>query len=505
MMAVTPTRTQMTKRNAKVSVANRVVTLVCNFICRSVFIHTLGSEYLGVGGMFGNVFSIISLCELGFGEAASQAMYKPLACGDTTEIHGILKYYTYVYRYISLVAFTLSVAFMPFLHIVFPDIVKISNYREVYFLFIIHQMLSFCFAPKRSLVMSDQRMYVIMGTRTVTTVLVSIFQILCLLHTQNYLLYMFLRIFFLAVDGTLIEMYANKKYKLRNLYKYQLESKTKEYIKNNTKLLFVHRVGGIVNSSTDSILLSSCMGLSHMGVFSNYSLIINSLGSFISLAINAASASVGNLGADAKSDKSERVLTRLCFANFYMMTNCAAILLCLINPAISLWIGEEMCFSMTETAVIIACFYMSYIRDPVQIFLRTYGVFRSTRYISLLRGLLNLLLSYILVQLYGVAGVFGGTLISTLAVPFISEPYMLFKYGFESNFKKFMKKYIGYILSSFIICSVCFILTCTINSESISGILLKGITVLLITNVCLIAAYKNTDEFVSLTKIIFKK
>lgn len=504
---MTSSRTHMTKLNAKVSTLNRIVTLLCNFICRSVFIQTLGSEYLGVGGMFGNVFSIISLCELGFGEAASQAMYKPLAQGNSAEIHGILRYYTKVYRYISLITVTLSMAFMPFLPYAFPDIVKISNYRAVYLLFVIHQMLTFCFAPKRSLVMSDQRMYVIMTSRTITVLLVSAAQILCLLYTGNYLLYIFLRIFFLAVDGAAVEAYANKKYKLTNEKRFVLSGKTKSNINNNTKLLFIHRIGGVINNSTDSILLSSCLGLSHMGIFSNYSLIINSLGSFISLAVNAATASVGNLGTDENAAKSEQILTRLCFANFYMMTNCTSLLLCLINPAISLWIGKEMCFSMAETAVIIACFYMSYIRDPVQIFLRSYGVFKSTRYILLIRGLLNLFISYMLVKSYGVAGVFAGTLISTVAVPFVSEPYMLFKHGFGTDFKNFMRKYLGYILSSLMICSICLIATATlgIDSGSIVSIFTKGILVLVFTNILLIVFYARTDEFKSLIKIVLKK
>ena len=76
----------MTKLNAKASVINRIITLVSNFICRTVFIKCLSAEYLGVGGMFGNVFAVISLIELGFGEAVSQAMFKPVAHENHGEI-----------------------------------------------------------------------------------------------------------------------------------------------------------------------------------------------------------------------------------------------------------------------------------------------------------------------------------------------------------------------------------------------------------------------------------
>ncbi len=486
----TKSRTAMTKRNAAASIINRIVTLLCNFLCRTVFIKHLATEYLGVGGMFGNVFSLISLCELGFGEAVSQSMFKPLAEENMGKIRGLVRYYTVVYRYISLITLTVSLVVMPFLPHFFPDIIKIAGYRTVYLLFIISQMISYRFSPKRSLVMCDQRMYVIMNTRTITSVLVSIFQIIWLLYTSNYLGYLFFRILFQAIDGIAVEIYANKKYGIAGSLKNdRLYRDEKMKIKKNTSALIVHRIGGVINNSTDSILLSSCLGLSHMGKFSNYSLIINSIGSFIALAVSSASASVGNLGAGEDSVKSEKVLNNLTFANFYMLTNCTAVLLCVINPITELWLGKNMCFRTAEVCVIIACFYMSYIRDPVQIFLRNYGVFEKTKFVPLARGILNLVLSYIFVTKLGIAGVFAGTLISTIAVPFFLEPYMLFKYGFGSDCKVFVKTYTGYVVSSFLICAVSYIISSFIVSCGIYGVVFKTITALAVSNLLLILIY----------------
>ena len=496
----------MTKKNAKASIINRIITLLCNFIGRTVFIKCLASEYLGVGGMFGNVFAVLSLCELGFGEAVSQAMFKPLAKDDMTEIKGLLRYYKRVYRYISLVTLALCAAVLPCLHRLFPDVAKIENYRAVYLLFVASQMMSYHFAPKRSLVVSDQRMYVIMNVRTVCSFFVTASQILWLLSTHNYFGYLFLRILFQLIDGIAVEIYANKEYGISgSLKRYDIEEHKKSSIKKNTAALALHRIGGVINNSTDSILLSSRLGLSRMGVYSNYSLIINSLGSFIALAVSSASASVGNLGAEENAGKSEKILSVLTFANFYMLTNCAAVMLCVINPVISLWIGEGMCFSDVETSVIIACFYMSYIRDPVQIFLRNYGVFESTKLMPVIRGFLNLVLSFIFVSRYGVTGVFAGTLISTLAVPFLTEPYMLFKHGFGSKCSRFVKKYAGYVVSSFIICAVSLFLSSFIKSGGIAGIIFKSFVALAFTNTALIAVFGRKDEFSRLWQMIMRK
>ena len=76
-----------------------------------------------------------------------------------------------------------------------------------------------------SLVLRDQRMYIIMNTRTVTSVLVSICQIIWLVCTSNYLGYLFLRILFQTFDGIVVEIYANKKYGI-SLSRYTVFLKT---------------------------------------------------------------------------------------------------------------------------------------------------------------------------------------------------------------------------------------------------------------------------------------
>ena len=495
----------MTKLNAKASIINRVISLVCNFASRTVFIKILGNEYLGLGGMFGNVFSVLSLCELGFGEAVSQSLYKPLARKEFGVIKSIIQYYSKIYRVISALTFTLSVAFMPFLPYVFPDIRKIEGYRAIYLLFVVHQMLSYYFAPKRSLVMCDQRMYAVMAIRTVTSVLLTAVQIFFLYSTQNYLIYIFFRIFFLSADGLVVNMYANRSFPYindKNFAACEIHKDYKKGVWSNTKALIYHRIGGVINSSADSILISSCLGFSQMGVYSNYSLIIHSVGGFVSLAVNAASASVGNLGATEKAKKSEQVLGKICFANFVMMTNCTALFVNLINPFISWWIGPEKCFGTVETAVIIACFYMSYIRDPVQIFIHSYAVFKSTGPLYIARGILNLVLSLFFVKRYGAAGVFAGTLISTVVTAFFFEPVLLFKGAFGTKPGNFMKAYLSYPVVSTAICLLTLTVTSHMFTYTLLDMIIRAAAVLVLTNISLAIMYGKTDEFRTLISFV---
>ena len=76
--------TRLTKslRNFNVGMIFQVATLILNFITRTIFIHTLGVEYLGINGLFSNILTFLSLAELGIGNAIIYSMYKPLAKND---------------------------------------------------------------------------------------------------------------------------------------------------------------------------------------------------------------------------------------------------------------------------------------------------------------------------------------------------------------------------------------------------------------------------------------
>ena len=86
-------RTALSKLNVISSIAGRIIGMICTFAGRGIFVRTLRTEYLGLGGFFGNIFSVISLCELGVGAAIAQSLYKPLAENDEHKVCGIMAYY----------------------------------------------------------------------------------------------------------------------------------------------------------------------------------------------------------------------------------------------------------------------------------------------------------------------------------------------------------------------------------------------------------------------------
>ena len=76
-------RTENVARNLKSSVLFQITNILIKFLLRTVFIYTLGKEYLGVNGVFTNILTVLSLSELGLGTAIVYDMYQPIAEKDT--------------------------------------------------------------------------------------------------------------------------------------------------------------------------------------------------------------------------------------------------------------------------------------------------------------------------------------------------------------------------------------------------------------------------------------
>jgi len=75
-------RTKNTIYNFTSSIFGQFITIIMQFVVRTVFIQTLGKSYLGISGLFSNILSMLSLAELGVGNAILFKLYDPLSKND---------------------------------------------------------------------------------------------------------------------------------------------------------------------------------------------------------------------------------------------------------------------------------------------------------------------------------------------------------------------------------------------------------------------------------------
>ena len=90
-------RVQNTKRNIFFSYIDTFVTFIFSFLSRTIIVHVLGDEYLGLSSLFSSVFQVLNMAELGFSTAIVYNMYRPIAENNVDTVCALLNYYRKIY------------------------------------------------------------------------------------------------------------------------------------------------------------------------------------------------------------------------------------------------------------------------------------------------------------------------------------------------------------------------------------------------------------------------
>ena len=142
-------------KNTSYAMLTQILSLIFKFIIQTIFIKTLGAEYLGVNGLFTNVLQMLSLAELGIGSAITYNLYKPLANNNEKEIKAYMNFYKKAYNFIGLFILIIGLCITPFLKFFIKNQSQVDNLNLIYLLFLLNTVLSYFFAYKRSIIIAD--------------------------------------------------------------------------------------------------------------------------------------------------------------------------------------------------------------------------------------------------------------------------------------------------------------------------------------------------------------
>lgn len=502
-------RTTNSIKNSISSFLCNLFSLVITFFSQAMFIRILGAEYLGLNGLFSNILNMLCLFELGIGNAIVFNLYKPIAINDFDKISSLMNFYRKAYKKISICIFIVGLLLIPFLNFLVGNISININIYIVYFLFLLCTISSYFLAYKRSLIIAYQKNYVINIFHLFYLLFVNIFQITIIYFTKNYYYYLIIKIICLLLENFAISIFANYKYK--NI----LSNKTSEINKNTEndifkkiKALFFHKIGSIIVLGTDNIIISKFFGVLYVGIYSNYSLIINGVNTIFSQIITSTTSSIGNLLSSSSQKKNFEVFEKIRFLNTWISIFTSVSILLIVQTFISIWVGPEYKLKFSIVIVIIFNFFQKMQRIVYNTFKDSAGIWVEDKYIPLLESLINIVSSIIFLYFFGLAGVFLGTIFSGLIIWLYSYPKFVYKKLFGRSYKQYiletLKSIILFILISVISLSISNLLYL---NNLIIYLVINTTIALVIPNFILFILYKNDSSyifFISLIKKIFK-
>ncbi|MBQ2094335.1 MAG: oligosaccharide flippase family protein, partial [Firmicutes bacterium] len=350
-------RTRNAARNVAFDGTLEIVNMLFPFVIRSVMLHYLGTEYLGLNGLFKSVLSFLNLAELGVGSAMVFSMYKPIAEDDTPTICALLRLYRTAYRVIGLIVAAAGLILLPFLpHLIKGDVPAGMNLYVLFLMNLGNTVVTYwLFAYKGSLLQAHQRRDVISKVSLAVRMAEYTLKILILVFARNYYLYLAVQLLCQIVINLLTAACASKMYPQYVAAGILPKDKTADIFRR-VRDLFTSKLSATVFDAADTVVISAFMGLTVLALYQNYYFIITALRMLLVVLLNACMAGVGNKLVMESKESNYRDLEKISLLFLWILTVSSSMLLCLYQPFIRVWMGKD---SLLATGLVV-CFAVYY-------------------------------------------------------------------------------------------------------------------------------------------------
>ena len=165
-------------------------------------------------------------------------------------------------------------------------------------------------------------------------------------------------------------------------------------------------------------------------------------------------------------------------------------------PFVKIWLGNEYVLSQVVVLTLVINFYINGMRRTYNTFKEAAGVFYEDRYVPIIESVVNIVVSIVLANVIGLAGVFIGTIASNMVLFLFSFPKFVYKKILHGEIKDYIKENLQYAVMfavSFIITYV-FIQFVKITNNYLL-VLIYGIICLIIPNLIFFIVKHKTEEF----------
>lgn len=482
-------------RNAFWAVLYTLVTTLMGFVIRTLLIKKIGKEYLGLSGLCQSILGTLNLAELGMDTALSYNLYKPFADGDKERVNALLALYQKLYKIIALVIFVLGLAVLPFLRSLIEGEPPAGvNIHLIFVLYLLDTVFSYLlYPPRRPLVVVSQQASTHQKVMLLSFAFLYTAQILALVLLRNYLLFAICFSVFSIIGSLIYRLVTDRKFP-----DYKAEGK----LPKDFSAPFIKRVSGVAlsrlrnasRSYIDVIFISSFLGLVVSAKYNVYNVILVIPQMATGIIISSIKGSIGNYFALENDERKYGLFDLLSFMFFWIATFCASCLVCLYQPFVSLWVGDDMLLPFTAAAASALLFFVTTIGSMLEMIKDITGIYWENRWTPLVEMIVNIVLDIICIRLWGVQGVLLATAFSIAVITLPSDLFVLFRHYFHRSLARYAMKYLAFALLSAGVAAAAYLLCARIPGRGILSLAGRLAVCLIVPNAILIIAFHRTDN-----------
>lgn len=490
-------RTQKSVKNMTIGMLSQLFTLWLSFVSRTVFIKFLTAEYLGISGLFSNVLTVLSFAELGIGDAMTYAMYKPVKEDNRKLVNQLMVVYKKAYTGIAVVVGAIGLGLSFFLSFIIaepPDIPE--SLQLIFWLYVVNNMASYILTYKKSILIAYQENYIVSEVQQIASLIQQIAQMIVLCFTKQYILYLIIQILCTILNNIIISVVVKKRYPWINEKDgEELPQEVSKEIFKNVKALSISKIAGVVSNGSDNIIISKFVGLSSVGVASNYTMIINSLNGILWNGLSSLTSSFGNFNVDSTIGQRRKLFNELFLCSYWLYGFMTIGIITLANSFVQLWVGSNYLVPQGVVLALVLITYISGVNFPVYTYQSTLGMFDKMKIPYVLFAVFNILLSILLGKNWGLFGVYIATSITRLCTSEVLSGYYVYRYGLKLSPLKYLKKYVIYFLILILNILVTNYAVSLVQIAGIIGFSIKVVTCTVVCNAIYFVCFFRTTEF----------
>lgn len=475
------------KKNLVSSLVFQGATILQGLILPRLIIGAFGSNVNGLISSITQFLSFISLLEGGLGAVVLAELYGPIQKRNTDYIKRVLDACQDFFSKLALV----FLGYTAVLSIVYP----LWFAKEKSFAFVstlvwilsIGTLAQYLFSITYKLYLqANQKLYIVNIISTMTIVINTVSAIVIInIYPEIHAIKLFSGMVFL-LQPMLIRRFIDPEYRKRERKKVNDAS-----ILRNRWSGFAQNLAHFINMNTDIALITFFLGLENVSIYSVYMLAINALRAIVSNAGNSYQSALGKYYAENNSMNLAIKFKK--FEGYFWMIGITLFSTCLllINSFVKIYVEgvSDIEYVKPLFALIMVSANMIYvIREPYRLLILAAGKFKETNNGAMIEAILNIVISFLLIQKLGLIGVAIGTLVA-LIYRFVY--FIVYLHG--DILERGYSDYIPYIITLFIMGSVNFILYKKVSMLSLSvvGFLGMGVVTVLFEAVFYIICIKS--------------
>jgi len=439
------------KRNLIVGIAGQLIAIVLGVLLPRLVLSSFGSEVNGLLSSVTNIYAYIAIVEAGVAAASCQALYKPMAQGDRNQANAVLAASNKYYHRTGAIYLALIVIFSA----LYPALIQTEiPYSTVVLIILFNglgNVINYFFHGKYLILLkADGKNYIRTGLELFTNTFKQVAKIILIAAGYDVVLVQFVAMLTSYAQMFCVTYYIKKRYAWIDLggepdYKSISQSKH----------VFEHEINYLITSNVDTVLLTVFSTLKTVSVYSLYTLLFGMVNRVLRTIKDALEFKIAH-----EFHRDRKTFLQIFEAYEVYYITFAFALFTIVNyfifPFLRLYTDGITDINYIQQYLPTAFVLVNLLaagRYPSDAMVHISGHFQQTKKSATIETAVNIAVSIVLVQKYGIIGALAGTVISSL----YRTNYLILYVNRKVIGRSAVKTYMCWLINFLVYCAIAYL------------------------------------------------